>query len=327
MLTITLFDTQQIKPQQQWRFDKESIIRVGRIPENQVVLQNDVVSGIHVEIHQINPQQWQLISKGRNGTFVNDNAVQQIILTDGLQVQLAKGGPILKFELQNQVPPPPQPDVQGVTFATPSAHASTVAIEPKQSASPVNVQAQPLQAQQQIQQLTQEKNQLQLQLNQTESARAELETILVGINAQFPPAFFSQGQQESTKRLGEIQRLQTDLQAEIARCQRLAQQSQQSQSEYESLLKILSTNNNYLEQERKSLEEFQEKMKKVEQFLDQLQKHLQANKHLSQQLPNNGTRVDNLIDIVTKQLTELDQELGRIHEQYLLNNSKQSFSL
>lgn len=325
MLIITLLDTQQMKPQQQWRFDKESIILVGRLLDNQVVLQSDLVSGIHLELHQIQPQQWQLISKGRNGTFVNNNAVQQIPLTDGMQVQLATGGPLLKFELQYQAASPPQTIAQPVISATPAAnpqpsstYSSTVALPAKPAAIHINQQ-------QEIQQLTQEKHQLQLQLDQAQVARADLQTILTGINAQFPPVFFSQRQQEITTSLGEIQKLQTDLQAEIARLQRLIQQ--QPQSEQESLLKILSANSNYLEQERKSLEQFQEKMKNVAQLLDRLQKHLQANQNLSQQLPTTGTRVDNLVHTVTTQLTELDQEFGRIHEQHLLKSAKQTFFL
>lgn len=217
---------------------------------------------------------------------------------------------MLKFQLQSPVAPVVTPIV-----TPPAIQISPPPATQAQQAVPVAS----TQAQQQIQQLTLEKYQLELQLQQANQARVELENILAGIDAQFPPAFFTQRQQEVTARLGEIQRQQTDLQAEVTRYKEKPQ--------YENLLKVLTNNSNYLEQKQKSLEEFQERMKQVKQLLEKFQKHLQANQNLSQQLPTSGTRVNVLLEHVTQQLAEFDQELGRIHEQHLLASAKQIFSL
>ncbi|NJL10314.1 MAG: hypothetical protein HC908_09480 [Calothrix sp. SM1_7_51] len=237
-------------------------------------------------------------------------------------VELAKSGVLLKFQLQYPVPlpviePTPVASVE-ISLTSPQTVAQQVSVQQ------VATQATPGNLQQELQLLKQEKLQLQLQLDQASEARAELEVILAGINTQFPPAFFSQRQQEITTRLGEIQGLQTDLEAEIARCQKNLQSS--ASSEQETLHQILFANCNYLKKERQALEEFQERMKKVAQYLEQLEKHLQANRTVSKKIPHSGTRVDILMDEVKKELAELDQELGRIHEQHLLANNKQTFS-
>ncbi|MBR8837641.1 MAG: FHA domain-containing protein [Stigonema ocellatum SAG 48.90 = DSM 106950] len=276
MLIITLIDGKQQKPLQQWHFHNESPIWVGRSPENHVVLDADLVSRLHhLELRQIQPDQWELTSHGSNGTFLNGNRVQQIALTDGMEVQLAKGGPVLKFQLQNPTVAPPVAQV--VSSAS-------------------------------------------VQQEQANIAPTELETILSGINAQFPPAYFAQRQQEIIARLGEIQRLQASLQGEITRLQTLQQQPQPESS----LLLTLSSVKEDLESQRQSLEQFQQQMHKVREFLDQLEKHLQANETLSQQI-HGGTRVDTLVSDIRKQLQDLDQELGRIHEQHLLDNAKKTF--
>lgn len=91
MLIITLLDAKQKQPQQQWSFDKELVIKVGRLSSNQIIVQADLVSGLHLEIQQTQPNQWQLISHGRNGTFVDGKRIEQIAIADGLVVELAKG--------------------------------------------------------------------------------------------------------------------------------------------------------------------------------------------------------------------------------------------
>lgn len=310
MLIISLLDNQKMQPLQEWRFENEQTVKVGRAPDNNIVLQPDLVSSYHLEINQIQPQHWEIISKGRNGTFVNGQRIDKINLTDGLIAELAQGGAKLKFQLQSAVPEPAINPLPTVAQQLPVQQIAT--------------QAAPANLQQELQLLKLEKLQLQSQLEQANAARAELEVILAGINTQFPPAFFSQRQQELATRLGEIQSLQTNLETEIARCQKNLQSS--VTQEQETLIKILSANFDYLQKERQSLEQFQERMKQVAEYLQQLEKHLQANGTISKKLPTNATLVDTLHDEIKQKLTELDQELGRIHEQHLLANTKQTFS-
>lgn len=104
MVTLALLDSANQTPLHQWRFDKPQVIRVGRSPENQVVLDDPVVSRQHLELHPPQNSQsgdyWQLVSYGTNGTFVNGQFVShQGWVNDGALIQLASGGPVLKFQL------------------------------------------------------------------------------------------------------------------------------------------------------------------------------------------------------------------------------------
>lgn len=101
-VTLALLDTQKQTPLEQWRFESATIIRVGRSPDNDVVLDNPVVSRQHLELRGGKDSSWQLISSGTNGTFVNDTLTFQEKIEDGTLIQLAKGGPILQFRIENE---------------------------------------------------------------------------------------------------------------------------------------------------------------------------------------------------------------------------------
>ncbi|MBV8884067.1 MAG: protein kinase [Chroococcidiopsidaceae cyanobacterium CP_BM_RX_35] len=113
MVTLTLLDPQRNTPLQQWRFEDESVIRIGRSPDNHVVLTDTLVSRHHLELRCLNPnnrRSWELINRGTNGTFLDGVLVAQSLLLDGSLIQLARGGPILKFQgLQPQTAPAPTP--------------------------------------------------------------------------------------------------------------------------------------------------------------------------------------------------------------------------
>ncbi|MEH2414969.1 FHA domain-containing serine/threonine-protein kinase [Nostoc sp.] len=104
MVSLTLLEPQQKTPLQQWCFENSSIIRIGRAADNHVVLTDSLVSRHHLEIRQVgdasNGGAWQLISKGTNGTFLNGILVIQSPLPDNSLLQLAQGGPILQFQIQ-----------------------------------------------------------------------------------------------------------------------------------------------------------------------------------------------------------------------------------
>lgn len=108
MIVLSLLDARHRAPQQQWHFDRESLIRVGRAPDNEVVLDDPVVSRHHLELRRLQRTAgvagWQLISHGTNGTFVNGQLVSQIWLADRCLIQLARGGPILQVGLSATVP-------------------------------------------------------------------------------------------------------------------------------------------------------------------------------------------------------------------------------
>ncbi|MEO1373035.1 MAG: FHA domain-containing serine/threonine-protein kinase [Cyanobacteria bacterium J06635_10] len=104
MITLTLLEAQKKTPLNNWRFDQSSVIRVGRAADNDVVLDSNLVSRYHLELRNTNiggnVNCWEVISNGTNGTFLNGVLVNQDRLPNDCLLQLARGGPILKFQLQ-----------------------------------------------------------------------------------------------------------------------------------------------------------------------------------------------------------------------------------
>ncbi|WP_066381768.1 MULTISPECIES: FHA domain-containing serine/threonine-protein kinase [unclassified Anabaena] len=109
MVTLTLLEPQQKTPLKQWCFENSAVIRIGRAADNHVVLTDTLVSRHHLEIRQVssakNGAAWQVFSKGTNGTFLNGVLVIQSSLPDNSLLQLAQGGPILQFQIQEATAP------------------------------------------------------------------------------------------------------------------------------------------------------------------------------------------------------------------------------
>jgi serine/threonine protein kinase, bacterial len=113
MLIVTLLHPQDRTPVRQWRFEQEKIVRIGRAPGNQVIINDPVVSRFHLELHQMDspaaPDQsspvpsWDLINFSVNGTFLDGQAIAQTRVTQTTLVQLAKGGPLLQFQALSPV--------------------------------------------------------------------------------------------------------------------------------------------------------------------------------------------------------------------------------
>ena len=101
-MLLTLLDPEKQTPLQQWSFESESIVRIGRSPENHVVIPNALVSRQHLELQRVNSgrsSQWYLVNSGTNGTLVNGILMSQGWISDGALIQLARGGPILHFQV------------------------------------------------------------------------------------------------------------------------------------------------------------------------------------------------------------------------------------
>ncbi len=113
VVTLVLVDDTN-SPIKQWRFENADVIRIGRSPEqNDLVIDDPVVSRLHLELHLIEDSThgkvWQLINHGTNGTFVNGHVAQRSRLSNGALIQLARGGPLLKFILEPSAASPPPP--------------------------------------------------------------------------------------------------------------------------------------------------------------------------------------------------------------------------
>ena len=109
MVTLSLLQPGQNTALKEWKFiDETLIIRIGRSPDNDVILTEPLVSRHHLELRKTNSlpnlRSWQAINKGTNGTFVDGILVAQSAIADGCLLQLAKGGPVLKFQLEATIP-------------------------------------------------------------------------------------------------------------------------------------------------------------------------------------------------------------------------------
>lgn len=107
MVIFTLLEPQTNQPLQQWQFSQQSVIRIGRAQNNDIVMHGYFqVSRQHLELIELEVDRWQLISRGTNGTLVNNLFVTETILQHDDLIRLAENGPVFKFELESCLPPP-----------------------------------------------------------------------------------------------------------------------------------------------------------------------------------------------------------------------------
>lgn len=103
MITLTLLHPSKNVPLQNWTFETESAIRIGRSTNNEVVLYSAVVSRHHVEIKR-NGLAWELVNLGANGTYIDGQPVKHAQITDGTIIHLANSGPKIQIRFQAQEP-------------------------------------------------------------------------------------------------------------------------------------------------------------------------------------------------------------------------------
>lgn len=100
MITLSLLHPLHSTPVQSWKFTDESVIKIGRAPDNQVVLYSAVVSRHHVDVRRINGS-WEIINLGANGTYVDDKPISQVPVVDGVTMRLAPSGPKIQIKLSD----------------------------------------------------------------------------------------------------------------------------------------------------------------------------------------------------------------------------------
>jgi len=104
MVTLTLIDPKASTPLKQWDFQTQSAIRIGRAPDNDIILDDPLVSRHHLELRRTSSQGgslWQLVNQGTNGTFLNGVLVSRELVPDTALIRLAREGPVLKFQSHN----------------------------------------------------------------------------------------------------------------------------------------------------------------------------------------------------------------------------------
>lgn len=103
MITLTLLHPLQSVPVQSWPFENESVIRIGRSTDNEVILYSAVVSRHHVEIRR-NGSGWEIVSIGANGTYMDGKRITQLPVVDGMIIRLASSGPKLQIRIEGETP-------------------------------------------------------------------------------------------------------------------------------------------------------------------------------------------------------------------------------
>ena len=103
VITLTLLHPLQSVPVQSWPFETESLIRIGRSTDNEVILYSAVVSRHHVELRR-KGSEWKIVSLGANGTYIDGKRITQISVVDGMIIRLASSGPKIQIRLEGETP-------------------------------------------------------------------------------------------------------------------------------------------------------------------------------------------------------------------------------
>jgi serine/threonine-protein kinase len=98
VITLTLLHPIQSIPVQNWSFEQEPVIRIGRSTDNHVILYSAVVSRHHVELRQVGSQ-WEIVNLGANGTYLDGKRITQVPIQDGVIIRLARSGPNIQIHI------------------------------------------------------------------------------------------------------------------------------------------------------------------------------------------------------------------------------------
>ncbi|MGB2925654.1 MAG: FHA domain-containing protein [Limnothrix sp.] len=101
MITLILLHPLQSVAVQNWTFEAESVVRIGRSTDNEVVLYSAVVSRHHVELRQEDDGQWKVLNLGTNGTYIDGKRIESCDARNGLVIRLASSGPKIEIRLEN----------------------------------------------------------------------------------------------------------------------------------------------------------------------------------------------------------------------------------
>lgn len=99
MITLILLNPANSSPIQTWEFATESVIRIGRATDNNIVLYSAVVSRYHVELRRVN-RGWEIVNLGANGTYLDSQRISQVPVVDGIIFRLAQSGPQIQIRLE-----------------------------------------------------------------------------------------------------------------------------------------------------------------------------------------------------------------------------------
>lgn len=94
---VQLLDPNHDKPLKTWKFRERAAITIGRAEDQDVEIVDSYVSRSHAILERRGGQ-WILTSRGRNGVFVNNQAIQEHPIAGDLAFRLGATGPKLAFK-------------------------------------------------------------------------------------------------------------------------------------------------------------------------------------------------------------------------------------
>ena len=94
---MQLLDAAQGWPLKTWKFQGKSLISIGRTPDRDVEVVDPYVSRTHAAI-ELRDGAWVLVSHGRNGVYVNNEAITEHSISGDVTFRLGNTGPLLIFK-------------------------------------------------------------------------------------------------------------------------------------------------------------------------------------------------------------------------------------
>ena len=127
MITLNLLHPIESIPIQTWKFKSETVVRIGRSGDNDVILYSSVVSRYHVELYR-HSLYWEIVNIGANGTYINDQEIDNERVQDGVIIRLATAGPKLQILLDgSEAITPSLRDIVAAKPTSPNNPASSTA--------------------------------------------------------------------------------------------------------------------------------------------------------------------------------------------------------
>lgn len=94
---LQLLDAAQGQVLQTWELSGVDVVRIGRSPDNDIVLGSQYVSRAHAYL-QADGDRYRLSTLSQQGLFVDGQRCDSVVLEPGLVFRLAAKGPFLRFD-------------------------------------------------------------------------------------------------------------------------------------------------------------------------------------------------------------------------------------
>ncbi|MBF2098263.1 MAG: FHA domain-containing protein [Gloeomargaritaceae cyanobacterium C42_A2020_066] len=97
-VTLSVLEIHDKTIRRHWVFGQTDRVCIGRAPDNDIVISAPVVSRHHAEL-VVQEQRWRLINRSRNGTYLNGEPIDDVLVSNGDRIGLATPLSYLQVEL------------------------------------------------------------------------------------------------------------------------------------------------------------------------------------------------------------------------------------